>query len=117
MRISDWSSDVCSSDLQSTNDLTQITPGLSQNRSIVGISAYLRGVGQNSAGYTTELPVATYLDGLYLPPAAAAAFSLNNIPRINVLKGTHCTLYGRKTPGGLLARKGKRLNSIPSCAT
>src|SRR3546814_5404567 len=96
MRISDWSSDVCSSDL-----LPQITPGLSQNRSIVGINAYLRGVGQNSAGYTTELPVATYLDGLYLPNAAAAAFSFNNIQRIEVLKGPQGTLYGRNTTGGL----------------
>src|SRR3546814_11012726 len=80
MRISDWSSDVCSSDL----------------------NAYLRGVGQNSAGYTTELPVATYLDGLYLPNAAAAAFSFNNIQRIEVLKGPQGTLYGRNTTGGLI---------------
>ncbi|API59719.1 hypothetical protein BSL82_10645 [Tardibacter chloracetimidivorans] len=88
--------------IQSTNDLPQITPGLSQNRSIVGINAYLRGVGQNSAGYTTELPVATYLDGLYLPNAAAAAFSFNNIQRIEVLKGPQGTLYGRNTTGGLI---------------
>src|SRR3546814_19210156 len=94
--------------IKSTNYLPQITPGLSQNRSIVGINAYLRGVGHNSAGYTTELPVATYLDGLYLPNAAAAAFSFNNIQRIEVLKGPQGTLYGRKTTGD---RTSTRLNS------
>src|SRR3546814_3204026 len=40
--------------IQSTNDLPQITPGLSQNRSIVGINAYLRGVGR-SEEHTSEL--------------------------------------------------------------
>ena len=88
--------------IQSTNDLPQLTPGLSQNRSIVGVNAYLRGVGQNTSGYTSELPVATYLDGLYLPNAAAATFSFNNIARIEVLKGPQGTLYGRNTTGGLI---------------
>lgn len=88
--------------IQSTNDLPQLTPGLSQSRSVVGVNAYLRGVGTNTGGYSSELPVATYLDGLYLPNAAAAAFSFNNIERIEVLKGPQGTLYGRNTTGGLI---------------
>ncbi|KKC27173.1 hypothetical protein WP12_04430 [Sphingomonas sp. SRS2] len=88
--------------IQSTTDLPQITPGLVQNRSIVGVNAFLRGVGQNTGGYTSEVPVATYLDGLYLPNSAAAAFAFNNIERIEVLKGPQGTLYGRNTTGGLI---------------
>lgn len=100
--------------VQSTADLPQLTPGLSQNRSIVGVNAYLRGVGQNSSGYTTELPVATYLDGLYLPNAAAATFSFNNIDRIEVLKGPQGTLYGRNTTGGLIQVITRDPGSRPS---
>ena len=100
--------------IQSTTDLPQLTPGLSQNRSIVGVNAYLRGVGQNSSGYTTELPVATYLDGLYLPNAAAATFSFNNIDRIEVLKGPQGTLYGRNTTGGLIQVVTRDPGSEPS---
>jgi iron complex outermembrane recepter protein len=88
--------------IQSTTDLPQVTPGLVQNRSIVGVNAFLRGVGQNTGGYTSEVPVSTYLDGLYLPNSAAAAFVFNNIERIEVLKGPQGTLYGRNTTGGLI---------------
>jgi iron complex outermembrane receptor protein len=88
--------------VQSTVDLPQITPGLSITRTLVGASAFLRGVGTNTAGYSTEVPIATYVDGLYLPNSAAAAFSFNNIERIEVLKGPQGTLYGRNTTGGLI---------------
>ena len=88
--------------VQSTVDLPQITPGLSITRTLVGASAFLRGVGTTTAGYSTEVPIATYVDGLYLPNSAAAAFSFNNIDRIEVLKGPQGTLYGRNTTGGLI---------------
>ncbi|HMN43026.1 MAG TPA: TonB-dependent receptor [Povalibacter sp.] len=83
-------------------DLPQITPGLSFTRTLVGVNAFLRGVGTTSSGYTTESPIATYVDGLYLPNAAAAALAFSNIERIEVLKGPQGTLYGRNTTGGLI---------------
>jgi len=88
--------------LQTTSDLPQVTPGLSFTRTLAGANAFLRGVGTTTSGYTTEAPIATYIDGLYLPNPAAAAFSFNNIERIEVLKGPQGTLYGRNTTGGLI---------------
>ena len=88
--------------IKSTVDLPQLTPGLSLTRTLVGANAFMRGVGTTSAGYSTELPIAMYIDGLYLPNSAAAAFSFNNIERIEVLKGPQGTLYGRNTTGGLI---------------
>lgn len=84
-------------------DLPQLTPGLSFIRTLGGVNAYLRGIGTTSSGYTTEPPVATYVDGVYLPNSGAAAFGFNNIERIEVLKGPQGTLYGRNTIGGVIS--------------
>ena len=88
--------------IQSVVDLPQLTPGLGFTRTLVGTNAFLRGVGTTTAGYSTEVPIATYIDGLYLPNSAASSFSFNNIERIEVLKGPQGTLYGRNTTGGLI---------------
>jgi iron complex outermembrane recepter protein len=88
--------------VESVVDLPELTPGLGFTRTLVGTNAFLRGVGTTSAGYSTEVPIATYVDGLYMPNSAASSFSFNNIERIEVLKGPQGTLYGRNTTGGLI---------------
>jgi len=89
--------------VQSAIDLPQLAPGLVVSRTLASANAYLRGVGTSSSGFTTETPVAVYIDGLYLPNSATAVFSFNNIDRIEVLKGPQGTLYGRNTTGGLIS--------------
>ncbi len=88
--------------IASTAELPQLTPGLSFTKTLTGFNAFLRGVGTTNSGYTSENPIAVYIDGLYLPNSAAAAFGFNNIERIEVLKGPQGTLYGRNTTGGLI---------------
>src|SRR3546814_13932376 len=81
MRISDWSSDVCSSDLQNTasnrNDTTFSIRGQGQT------------FGQNSPG------VVTYFADV--PDFGKQFFDLENV---QVLKGPRGTLFGRNTTGG-----------------
>lgn len=104
MTLSAFTSEILETQgVQSVVDLPELTPGLGFTRTLVGTNAFLRGVGTTSAGYSTEAPIATYLDGLYLPNSAASSFSFNNIERIEVLKGPQGTLYGRNSTGGLIS--------------
>ena len=87
--------------ITNTADLPQLAPGLTVVRS-GGIIPFIRGVGTATSGFTTEIPVAVYLDGVYQPNASSGLFSFNNIERIEVLKGPQGTLYGRNSTGGLI---------------
>src|SRR3546814_1603749 len=104
MRISDWSSDVCSSDLNlqkvpiavqafseteleaagitSTVDLARITPGLTYGRGVGLGSPFLRGVGTSANGPGTENSVAVYVDGVYYATKASAVTDLESVERI-----------------------------------
>ena len=84
-------------------DLPQLVSGFETNRLGISSVSFLRGVGANNGGFTTEPPVATYFDGFYIPYSGASSFGFNNIERVEVLKGPQGTLYGRNTTGGLVS--------------
>jgi iron complex outermembrane receptor protein len=86
--------------VSSTVDLPAVTPGLSMTATRNGITPYLRGIGTQSS--TAEQAVAIYIDNVYIASTAAAAFSLNNVERVEVLKGPQGTLFGRNATGGLI---------------
>ena len=88
--------------IQAVSDLPALTPGLVTAKAATVVT-FLRGVGINSSGFTTEAPVAIYLDGIYMPNPASGVFSFNNIERIEVLKGPQGTLYGRNSTAGLIS--------------
>lgn len=87
-----------------TQDLVVVTPGL--NVSTAGQGAYLlpnlRGIGGTATGPGIENSVPVYVDGVYLVSAGASLLSLNNIERVEVLKGPQGTLFGRNATGGLV---------------
>ena len=88
--------------VKSVADLPRLVPGLSITRGSASTNIYLRGIGTSSSGFNTEAPVATYIDGFYMPNTASTLFSFNNIERVEVLKGPQGTLYGRNATGGLV---------------
>ena len=91
-----------SAGIQNTLDLTLVTPGLTSPQVAGFAQPHIRGVGSSSNGPGIEAPVATYIDGVYLAAAPAALLSLNNVERIEVLKGPQGTLFGRNATGGLI---------------
>ena len=85
-----------------TQDLFILTPGLNSN-SVGGYGQpRIRGIGTTADTPTLENPIATYVDGVYYAHQGGSILSLNNIERIEVLKGPQGTLFGRNATGGLI---------------
>lgn len=88
--------------IQSSLELSTVTPGLVAPQ-VAGFSQpHIRGVGSSTNGPGLEQPVATYIDGVYMASASASLMTLNNIERVEVLKGPQGTLFGRNATGGLI---------------
>lgn len=100
--------------INSTQALTMVTPGLSIPQTSGYAQPRIRGVGSTVNGPGFEPPVATYIDGVYMAAAPASLMTLNNISRIEVLKGPQGTLFGRNATGGLIQVITKDPEQTPS---
>jgi iron complex outermembrane recepter protein len=82
--------------------LAQAVTGLTIFPQLGTAQPYIRGVGTFVSGTGEEGSVATYVDGVYYGQLSANVFALNNVERVEVLKGPQGTLFGRNATGGLL---------------
>ncbi|VAW00917.1 TonB-dependent receptor [hydrothermal vent metagenome] len=90
--------------ISNLDDIGKYVPNLTITRYGVGNTAqaavFIRGIGLQDHIITTDPGVGVYLDGVYLGRQMGSNLSLNNIERIEVLRGPQGTLYGRNTLGG-----------------
>jgi iron complex outermembrane receptor protein len=85
-----------------TGSLSLAVPGLNYTLVTNSATPFIRGVGTTTATPGAEASVATYVDGVYISSINASLFELNNIDRIEVLKGPQGTLFGRNATGGVI---------------
>ena len=85
--------------------IADFVPGLVGSNGI-GLGAAnilaLRGLGNAATDTVTSPAVATFLDDIYVGRPNGSNFGLFDINRIEVLRGTQSTLYGRNTSGGAI---------------
>ncbi len=99
-------SQLTAAQITSTVDLPQLASSLI---TITGANAnsfqtpYIRGVGSSSTLNGIDASVATYIDGVYQPFKQGNLFDLDDIERIEVLKGPQGTLFGRNATGGAIS--------------
>jgi iron complex outermembrane receptor protein len=101
--------------VNTVTDLAQVVPGF-QIQKISGTSyPFLRGLGLQASGPWQEVPVSSYVDGVYLVDSAAINNSiLNNLQRVEVIKGPQGTLFGRNALGGVVSYITKDPSHVPS---
>lgn len=84
-------------------DTTAPISGLSN-----GAAVFIRGVGQLDFGLTTDPGVGTYIDGVYSSRSVGGVLDVLDIERIEILRGSQGTLFGRNTIGGAINITTKR---------
>ncbi len=98
--------DIKSARIESLADVAKLTPGLNYTP-LFGAQNQLpiiRGAAQTIG----ELNVGVFLDGVYLTGKAAVDIELNDLQRIEVVKGPQSALYGRNTFAGAINYITKR---------
>ncbi|MBT0670819.1 TonB-dependent receptor [Novosphingobium profundi] len=98
--------------IESVTDLTAIAPNvnLSEATGLNGsaVQAYIRGIGQNDSSFALEPGVGIYIDDVYYGTTFGAILDLNDLDRVEVLRGPQGTLSGKNSIGGsikLFSRK------------
>jgi len=98
--------DIAKLQIHSTQDIGANVPNL-QTYAVTANGAamqiHARGASVQNPGFNvSESPVGLYVDDVYYGRLATANLDLNDIERIEVLRGPQATLYGRNTIAGAI---------------
>ncbi len=92
------------------SDLTDINPSVSfdTGQSSQNSSLKIRGIGTVGNGRTFEGAVGVFIDGVYRSRSAMALQDMNDIGRLELLRGPQGTLFGKNTVAGALSLNSSR---------
>ncbi|NKI18717.1 TonB-dependent receptor [Spongiibacter sp. KMU-166] len=96
----------------SAKDLTDVNPSVSFDiaQSSQNASLKIRGIGTVGNGRTFEGAVGVFIDGVYRSRSGMAMQDMNDISRLEILRGPQGTLFGKNTVAGALSMSSTRPN-------
>jgi iron complex outermembrane recepter protein len=104
---------LAAQNVQTSNDLIQLVPGLDIETSSGDTKIFLRGVGTTVPAVDNS--VSLYLDGVYIAAQSASLLQFDDsVARVEVLKGPQGTLFGRNSDGGVIQVITKDPSERPS---
>ena len=87
--------------IKSLQDITLFVPNVSITPSFGGDRLIIRGVGSGQ-NYGFEQSVGTFIDGIYFGRGQASRTTFLDLERVEVLKGSQSTLFGKNTIAGAI---------------
>jgi iron complex outermembrane receptor protein len=101
--ISAFSSDALeTAGITNTQELEKVVPGLNFTRGNYAPQPTIRGIGLRGVAAGDESVVPIFIDGVYQPFFLGGFVELNNLERVEVLKGPQGALFGRNATGGAI---------------
>ena len=94
--------DLSQRNYQSLDDFKGSVPGLQVNDYVGEARINIRGIGENSLSFGVDSQVAYNFNGVYVSSSFAADEAFLDVNRIEVLRRSAGTLYGRNATGGAI---------------
>ena len=96
--------------LNEIGDVIRQVPNMTFGETFLGSSPIFRGL--RASQFTNKTPVVMYVDGIPSDSMYSFDADLNNIERIEVLRGAQGVLYGRNSIGGIINVVSKKPDNV-----
>lgn len=93
---------LANANVDSALEIGKIVSGVVIQQTTGTVTTFIRGLGNNQLTVGNEASNSLYIDGVYFSRMSPVLLRLDDVDRVEILKGPQGTLFGRNAEGGLI---------------